>query len=163
MLVRALPAMVGITLLVSACGPQARPAAGTSTSSAGLGEAASPSPASTSSPAGQGGPVGYLEGQATIGPLQPGPVRVGAPPPTPSPETCTARQLAIETADGTTEVTRFALAADCTFRVALPPGTYRVRVVQTNPIDRARNLPQTVVIAPGATARVDPDIDTGMR
>jgi hypothetical protein len=81
----------------------------------------------------------------------------------PSPSACTARQLAIDTADGTTEVTHVALAADCTFRVALPPGTYQVRLVQTSPIERARNLPQTVVIAPGATARVDPDIDTGMR
>lgn len=152
----ALAGMVGIALLVSACGLQAPPAAGTSASPAGLCEAASPSPAR------QGG-------QWATSRARPRSVRSSrgrfawALRLTPSPSACTARQFAIDTADGTTEVTHFALAADCTFRVALPPGTYRVRLVQTNPIERARNLPQTVVIAPGATARVDPDIDTEMR
>src|SRR6266850_265627 len=69
--------------VVSACGPQARP----STSSS---PAASVSPVITTTAT--SAPMGYLEGRASIGPLQPV-ERVGVPPPTPSPAICTARGL----------------------------------------------------------------------
>jgi hypothetical protein len=66
--------------------------------------------------------MGYLEGQVTIGPLQPV-ERVGVPPPTPSPAVCAARGLVVYQAD--TGAARFPLGPDCHYRVALLAGNYR--------------------------------------
>jgi len=57
---------------------------------------------------------------------------------------------------------RFDLQPDCTFRVALLPGTYRVEL-QRRSIDNSKDLPQTVSIAAGQTTRLDLSIDTGIR
>jgi len=105
--------------------------------------------------------MGYLEGSASIGPLQPV-ERVGVPAPTPSPAACTARGLVVFDAQTGSEATRFDLASDCTYRVALSPGTYRVEL-QRRGIDRSKDLPQTVTIFPGQTTRLDISIDTGIR
>jgi hypothetical protein len=105
--------------------------------------------------------VGYLEGRAMIGPLQPV-ERVGVPPPTPSPAACTARGLVVLATDSGSEVQRFALAPDCTYRVALGPGTYRVELDRRG-IDLSKSLPQTVTITAGQTTRLDVSIDTGIR
>jgi acetyl esterase/lipase len=107
------------------------------------------------------GSVGYLEGSVTIGPLQPV-ERVGVPPPTPSPDACTARGLTIDASDGVTEVTSFNLQPDCTYRVALAPGSYVVRL-KPNGIDRTKDLPRTVQIQAGQAVRLDISIDTGIR
>ena len=61
--------------------------------------------------------MGYLEGQVTIGPLQPV-ERVGVPPPTPSPAVSTARGLVVYQADTGSEAARFPLGPDCHYRVA---------------------------------------------
>jgi hypothetical protein len=74
--------------------------------------------------------VGYLEGHADIGPLQPV-ERLGVPSPEPSREVCTARGLSVYASDWTTEVSSFNLQADCTYQVALPTGWY---VVQLKPL-----------------------------
>ena len=122
-------------------------------------EATAPVAPSAATPAG----LGYLEGHAAIGPLQPV-ERAGQPSPTPAPAVCTARGLAIYGADGATEVARFALQPDCTYRVALPPGRYVVRLAGPAPgVGGGRNLPATVTIASGQTTRLDLDIDTGIR
>jgi len=105
--------------------------------------------------------MGYLEGRASIGPLQPV-ERVGAPAPMPSPAACTARGLVVFDAQAGAEVTRFDLASDCTYHVALSPGTYRVEL-QRRGIDRSKDLPQTVTISAGQTARLDITIDTRIR
>src|SRR5437868_5551153 len=104
------------------------------------------------SPPGGTAGVGYLQGQVSIGPLQPVD-RVGVPPPTPSPTLCTAQTLIVDAADGATEVTRFPLQPDCSYRVSLPPGTYVVRLAPLG-IEHAPILPATVSIASGATTRL---------
>jgi hypothetical protein len=105
---------------------------------------------------------GYLEGRASIGPLVPV-ERVGVPTPTPSAAVCTARGLTIFRADGKTEVTSLDLQPDCTYRVALPPGTYLVALKQQPGIGGSKDLPRTVAVEGGKTVRLDMSIDTGIR
>ncbi len=50
-------------------------------------------------------PMGYLEGRASIGPLQPV-ERVGCRPPTPSPATCTERGLVMFDSQSGADVAR---------------------------------------------------------
>jgi len=118
----------------------------------GAGLVATPAPTS---------PMGYLGGQVAIGPLQPV-ERVGVPPPTPSPAVCTARGLVVYQTDTGAEATRFPLEPDCSYRVALPPGSYRVELDRRG-IDFSRDLPRVVTIAAGQTTRLDLSIDTGIR
>ncbi len=106
-------------------------------------------------------PLGYLEGQVTIGPLQPV-QRVGVPPPTPSPAACTARGLVVYQADTGAEVARFALGPDCGYSAALSPGNYRVELKRSG-IDRSMDLPRVVTITAGQVTRLDVSIDTGIR
>lgn len=134
--------------LLTSCAPPAANARASGTAAA----AASPA---------AGGNVGYLEGQASIGPLTPV-ERVGVPTPTPSPAVCTARGLAIFSANSTTPVTSFNLRPDCTFRVALAPGDYIVRL-KSGGFGFSKDLPRTVTIQRGQTTRLDVHIDTGIR
>jgi hypothetical protein len=120
--------------------------------SSGAGFIATPVPVS---------PIGYLEGQVAIGPLQPV-ERVGVPPSTPSPAVCTARGLVVYRADTGAESARFPLGPDCSYRVALPPGSYRVALDRRG-IDFSRDLPRIVAITAGQTTRLDLSIDTGIR
>jgi hypothetical protein len=106
-------------------------------------------------------PLGYLEGQVSIGPLQPV-ERVGVPPPTPSPAVCTSRGLLVSATDTGAAVVQFALQRDCTYRVALPPGSYRVEL-DRHGIEFSKDLPRTVTITAGQTTRLDLSIDTGIR
>ena len=145
---------VSTLIMVSACGPQARPGTGTSSS-----PASSVAPVITTTAA--SAPMGYLEGRASIGPLQPV-ERVGVPSPTPSPATCTARGLVMFDSQSGAEAARFDLGPDCTYRFALPPGTYRVEL-QRRGIDISKDLPRTVTIMSGQTTRLDISIDTGIR
>jgi hypothetical protein len=108
-----------------------------------------------------GPPVGYLEGQGSIGPLQPV-ERAGVPPPTPSPAVCTARGLVVYDVNTGAEVARFALGPDCHYQVALPPGTYRVELDRRG-IDFSKDLPRVVQITAGQSTRLDFSIDTGIR
>ena len=88
--------------------------------------------------------------------------RIGVPTPTPPPAACTGRGLVILTADTGAEVQRIAFGADCTYRVSLPPGSYRVELDRRG-IDTSRDLPRTVTIQAGQTTRLDVSIDTGIR
>jgi hypothetical protein len=65
-------------------------------------------------------------------------------------------------AESGSEVARFHFGPDCSYKVALPAGSYRVELDRTG-IDRAQDLPRTVVISAGQTTRLDITIDTGMR
>lgn len=145
-------------LIASACGPQARPPEGTPALSPGPRVT---SPASTSPATATLGAVGYLEGLASIGPLQPV-QRVGVPTPTPPPAACTARGLVVFAEQTGAEVARFAFGPDCDYRIALPAGSYRVELDRRG-IDRTRDLPRTVTISAGQTTRLDVSIDTGIR
>jgi hypothetical protein len=104
--------------------------------------------------------VGYLEGHASIGPLTPL-EQIGTPPPTPSQQVCLARGLIILASDGMTVVTSFHLLPDCTYRVALPPGSYIVQLKPEGGV--SRDLPKTVQILRGQSVRLDLTIDTGIR
>jgi hypothetical protein len=146
-------AQIGALLVVGACGAQAQPTAGSPAASAALVDATATAAASAA--------MGFLEGRASIGPLQPV-ERVGVPASTPSPAACTARGLVVFDAQTGAEATRVDLAPDCTYRVALSPGTYRVEL-QRRGIDRSKDLPQTVTISGGQTTRLDISIDTGIR
>jgi hypothetical protein len=144
---------VGMALVVTACGPQARPVP----SDSPVPSAVSAGPA-TATPSAA---MGFLEGKASIGPLQPV-ERVGVPPPTPSPANCTARGLVVFDSQTGIEATSFDLGPDCTYQIGLSPGTYRVEL-QRRGIDRSKDLPRTVTIYTGQTTRLDISIDTGIR
>src|SRR6476620_4386314 len=68
-------AQVGVVLVVGACGPQAQLTASGSPAASGVPVSPTAAPRAA---------MGYLEGRASIGPLQPV-ERVGVPAPTPSP------------------------------------------------------------------------------
>ena len=108
-----------------------------------------------------GPPLGYLEGQVSIGPLQPV-ARVGVPPPTPSPAVCTTRGLAVYDANTGAEAARFPLGPNCHYQVALSPGAYRVELDRRG-IDFSKDLPRVVQITAGQSTRLDLSIDTGIR
>ncbi|MBI4300823.1 MAG: hypothetical protein HY677_06775 [Chloroflexi bacterium] len=150
-----LPLAVALLLALGAC-TQA-PTTATPTA-----DPATPRPSPSATPTSSKGEAGYLEGKASIGPLVPV-ERQGVPTPTPSPAVCTSRGLTVLQADGQTEVTSFNLAPDCTFRVALAPGAYIVRLRQTQGIGGSKDLPKTVEIRSGETVRLDISIDTGIR
>jgi hypothetical protein len=136
-------------VLTSACGRLAQAPAG------------SPSPAQATAVSPTSGQAGYLEGRASVGPLQPV-ERIGVPTPTPPPAACTSRGLVVLAADTGTEVRRITFEPDCTYRVSLPPGSYRVELDRRG-IDTSRDLPRTVSIQAGQTTRLDVSIDTGIR
>lgn len=101
-----------------------------------------------------------IEGQSLISPTRPGPTRVDGPPDVaPYPTT-----LAIVSTASGQEVTRLETGSDGRFRVALPPGEYRVIPVQDKP---ARRLPRggevTVRVLPGQFAHAEIHFDSGMR
>jgi len=105
---------------------------------------------------------GYLEGQATIGPLTPV-ERVDMPAPTPSPQVCRAVGLLIVRADGTAEVKRLTLEADCSYGLPLETGTYTVRLNSTSGVQFSKDLPRTITIDSGRNTRLDFHLDTGIR
>ena len=145
-------ALVGV-ILASACGSLAQPSKPGPPAPGGN---PGTSPIST-----QGRSPGYLEGRASIGPLQPV-ERIGVPSPTPPPAACTSRGLVIFADDTGAEVQRLAFGPDCGYRVALPPDTYRVELDRRG-IDTSRDVPRTVSIQAGQTTRLDVRIDTGIR
>ena len=135
-------------MLVSACGPLAQaPPPNPSLPTAPL-----PTPNQQS---------GYLEVRASIGPVEPV-QRIGVPSPTPSSAVCSSRGVVVYTSDTGAEVERVSFAPDCTCRVALAPGRYRVEL-DRHGIDLSRDLPQTVQVQQGQTTSLDVSIDTGIR
>lgn len=99
-----------------------------------------------------------IEGQAVISPARPGPTRQGISNTAPYKTT-----LVVWSAEGGREITSFETGSDGRFRVALPPGTYRV-----GPPHRAgrflpRGTEETVTVAPGRFVQVTISFDSGMR
>lgn len=99
-----------------------------------------------------------IEGQAVIGPIRPGPQREGVPSTAPYKTT-----LVVWTAEGQREVWRFETGSDGRFRVALPPGTYRVGQLRQTGRFQPRAAEETVTVEPGKYARVTISFDSGMR
>lgn len=105
---------------------------------------------------------GTLAGHVTIGPLSPGPVRIGVTPLPVPPEAFAARTIQIFAADGVTLVTNVKISPDGTYSVTLPTADYVINLAR-NGIDRGRDLPKKVVVNAGEQVRIDIDIDTGIR
>ena len=98
-----------------------------------------------------------IEGRAVISPAHPGPVREGQSDTAPYQTT-----LVVWSVSDGSEVTRFETGADGRFRVALPPGTYRVGPSrQMGRFPRAGE--ETVTVAQGAFAHLTVSFDSGMR
>ena len=104
---------------------------------------------------------GYLEGTVTIGPLRPVEI-VDAPPLTPPPEAFASRSINVFREDGVTLFRSVAIGPDGKYRTALPPGRYVVAITRSGKFERV-TAPTAVTVAPGATVRVDIEIDTGIR
>lgn len=99
-----------------------------------------------------------IEGQAVISPAHPGPLREGMSGTAPYKTT-----LVVWGADGDREVTRFETGSDGRFRVALPPGIYRVGPPPQTGRFLPRGSEETVTVVPGKYVRVTISFDSGMR
>src|SRR5579859_5794992 len=161
--------MIGLVLTASACAPLGQPPAPTSASvpsqppaptsasvpsqpPAATSASVPRPPGSPSVPASptsaQAGHVGYLDGRI-VAVRPPRPVqRANDPTPAIPPAACASHGLVIFAANTSTEVARVSFAPDCTCRVALAPGSYRVELDQRG-IERSPELPQQVTIADG--------------
>jgi hypothetical protein len=104
---------------------------------------------------------GIIEGHVTIGPLVPV-IREGEVEPTPAPEVYAAREIVVFMGDGETEFTRLKIDANGNYRAELPVGMYVVDINRIG-IDTATDLPTEIEITTKGVARLDIDIDTGIR
>lgn len=100
-----------------------------------------------------------IEGQTLISPIRPGPVREDTPSTAPY-----AATLAIVAKANGREVARLKTGSDGRFRMALPPGEYRIVPVQERP---GRFMPsaseEEVTVRPGQFTHVEIHFDSGMR
>jgi hypothetical protein len=101
-----------------------------------------------------------IEGQTLISPTRPGPARADGPPAVaPYPATLTI----VSTASGR-EVARLKTGSDGRFRVALPPGEYRIIPVQETPGRFQPHASEELVsVLPGQFAHVKMEFDSGIR
>lgn len=107
--------------------------------------------------------VGVLEGRVTIGPLRPV-ERPGEKIPLP-PDIFRDRRVMVYDERGDKLVKQVEIMPreyDGFYRVELAPGTYTINTNRTG-VGGAKGLPQRVTIRAGETARLDIDIDTGIR
>lgn len=99
-----------------------------------------------------------IEGQALIGPVRPGPQKEGAPGSAPYKTTLVVWRVS----DGQ-EVKRVETGSDGRFRVALPPGDYRIGPPPRTGRFLPRGSEETVTVAPGKFVSVTINFDSGMR
>ena len=104
---------------------------------------------------------GTLEGQVTIGPLQPA-HQVGEVEPTPAPEVYAAREIFVYNENGKTVFTRVSIGPNGSYRTELPVGFYVVDINRIG-IDMAEGLPRKIEITPQSVTILDISIDTGIR
>jgi hypothetical protein len=71
--------------------------------------------------------------------------------------------LIILSQDGKKEIARITPDANGRYRLALPPGDYILDVEGRRPKGHVRAKPQRFTVVPNQIARVDMDIDTGVR
>ena len=154
-------AAVGFLLASTACGMLDRQVGDAPATPGSVANPVISPPGSTGPVVEPGEAVGYLEGRASIGPLQPV-ERVGVPRPTPPPAVCTARGLVVYDARSGAQVTRFAFGPDCNYRIDLPAGSYRIEL-DARGIDHTTDLPRILTVLAGQTTRLDISIDTGIR
>jgi hypothetical protein len=101
-----------------------------------------------------------IEGQTLISPIRPGPIRADAPQ---SAAPYPATLAIISTASGR-EVARLKTGSDGRFRVALPPGEYRIIPEQEKPGRfQPRASEELISVQPGQFARIEIHYDSGIR
>jgi hypothetical protein len=108
---------------------------------------------------------GTLEGQVTIGPLQPV-ERPGFNPPVP-PEVFASRKIMVYDERGKSLIKQVSIEqTDQTnagvYRVEFPAGKYMVDINHSG-IDHSSDVPSVVEIEPGQTVVLNINIDTGIR
>lgn len=104
---------------------------------------------------------GVLEGQVTIGPLQPA-IQFGEEAPTPHPEVYAAREIVVYKKNGKTEFTRLEIDPTGHYQAQLPVGVYVIDINRIG-IDSAGDLPMEVEIRANSIFTLDISIDTGIR
>ena len=104
--------------------------------------------------------AGTLEGQVTIGPIQPV-VRPGEDPAVP-PEVYAARKVMVYDKNGKKLIQEVSLGHDGYYSVELQPGIYTIDINRIG-IDSSSDVPGQIEIISGETIKVDIDIDTGIR
>ena len=106
-------------------------------------------------------PPGFVEGHLKIVSVKEVQLADGDAPAI-TPEVYAEYPLIILGSDGKTEITRVTADENGNYRAALPPGDY-VLDVQRRSRRRVRAQPRRFEIVSGQTARVDMDVDTGVR
>ena len=105
-------------------------------------------------------PTGTLEGQVTIGPLQPvqreGEVTVVPP------EVYAARKVMVYDTSGKNLIKQVDIDGKGHYQVELQPGTYTI-TLKPSGIDRSGEVPRQIEIKSGETVTINIDIDTGIR
>ena len=105
-------------------------------------------------------PTGTLDGQVTIGPLQPvqreGEVTVVPP------EVYAARKVMVYDKSGKNLIKQVDIDGKGHYQVELQPGTYTI-TLKPNGIDRSGEVPRQIEIKSGETVTINIDIDTGIR
>jgi hypothetical protein len=107
-------------------------------------------------------PPGFLEGHLKI--VSPREVELAnGTPPAITTENYAEYPLIIRSQDEKKEITRVTADGNGNYRVALPPGNYVLDVERHPPKGHVRAKPQPFTVASNQIARVDMDIDTGVR
>ena len=104
---------------------------------------------------------GTLQGQVSIGPLQPV-IQEGEVEPTPAPEVYAAREIFVYNENGKTVFTRVSIGSNGSYRAELPVGFYVVDINRIG-IDMAEGLPRKIEITSQTVTVLDISIDTGIR
>lgn len=102
--------------------------------------------------------TGVLVGRVTRGPVAGGPARAG----TPDAAAAAGVEIRVTPRDGGS-ARMIRTDGSGVYRLRLPPGTYEVTLGPRPGMEFTKDLPATVVIAPGQETRIDIRIDTGMR
>jgi hypothetical protein len=103
---------------------------------------------------------GVLEGNVTIGPLQPV-EQPGEKPPIPC-EVYEARKIMVYNKNGKNLIRQVDIDCDGHYRVDLKPATYTIDINRTG-IDHSSQVPRQIEIIAGEVVSLDISIDTGIR
>ena len=104
--------------------------------------------------------TGTLEGNVTIGPLQPV-QRQGENPPVP-PEVYAARKVMVYDKSGKNLIKQVDIDNKGHYQVELKPATYTIDINRIG-IDHSGQVPRQIVITANQTVTLNIDIDTGIR
>ena len=106
-------------------------------------------------------PQGFLEGHLKI--TSPREVELAGETPSKTAHNYAKYPLIILSQDGKKEIARAAADGNGNYRLALPPGDYILDVKGRPPMGHVRAKPQRFTVVSNQIARVNMDIDTGIR